>query len=240
MIGDFHFFYDAARALLNGVTPYSIPGFFNPVWTLLSFIPLTLFPFHIARDLYALITVAGFIAALHRFGLKPRYIILVSLFSPLLWLNVLYANVDWIVLLGATLPPPIGIWFVMVKPQIGIGVVLYWLLRRESRCWVVFAPVSVALVLNYALLGLPTTGNFISVPWSVDVFPWGLPLAAWLIYQAIKKTDIAFALSASAFLSPYYAITSWLSLAPLARSWRWLIVVCALSWLIFARWRGAI
>lgn len=55
MIGDFHFFYDAARALLNGVTPYSIPGFFNPAWALLPFIPLTLFPFHnsgsIARQL---------------------------------------------------------------------------------------------------------------------------------------------------------------------------------------------
>jgi hypothetical protein len=147
-----------------------------------------------------------------------------------------YANVDWLVLLGATLPPPFGLWLVVVKPQVGAGVVLFWILRREAR-WYSLALVGAALLLNYALLGIP---SMTSAGAQASVFPLGLPVSALLMWWAIKKADIAYALPSSAFASPYYSMTSWLSLAPLARSWRWLLAVVVASWLVFALWRGSI
>ncbi len=235
-MSDFDIFYRAAVALLNGISPYTIPGFYNPVWSLIPIIPLTLFPFHIARDIYILVSFAGTIAALCRFHLKPRYIILVSLCSALLWINVVFANLDWLVLIGATLPAPLGIWLVMIKPQVGIGVVLFWLMRREIRHPIIFAPVGIALLLNYALLGLPVVPVALFNQTPASVFPWGLPIAAWLMWQAISKTDIVYAVPMSAFASPYYSIVSWLTLAPLARSWRYLIAVIIVSWLILVAW----
>lgn len=236
MFGDFEIFYRAAQALLAGISPYTVPGFYNPAWALLPFIPLTLFPINIARVIYPALVIPAFILALRRFRLRPRYVLLVSILSSLLWINILWANVDWLVLLGATLPPPVGIWLVMAKPQVGIGVVLFWLLRRASRRWYIFAPVGIALLLNYALLGLPTVSVAVYNPTPASAFPFGIPIAAWLIWRALKKADIAYAVPMSAFLSPYYSIVSWSSLAPLARSWRWLIAVIAASWIIVAAW----
>jgi hypothetical protein len=237
MIADFDIFYKAAQAMLLGLSPYTVTGFYNPAWALLPFLPLAVLPFAFAQTLYAIITCAGVVAALHRFGLPSRTILIVSLISPLLWLNVAYANVDWVVLLGATLPPPIGIWFVLIKPQIGIGVVLYWLLMHDSRRWRVFVPVTVALLLNYALLGSPAfqLGGAQS-----NVFPFGLPIAALLLWQAIKRSSLNHAAPIGLFLSPYLSITSWLMLSPLATSRRWSIVVCAGSWLVFVVWRNTL
>lgn len=232
MIGDFSIFFDACRAMLSGASPYSVPGFYNPSWALLPFLPLTLLPYALARELYALLTCAGFITALWRFHIKPLYILIISLCSALLWVNIMQANVDWLVLLGATLPPPIGIWFVMIKPQVGVGVVLFWLLSRPTRRPIVFVPVALALVLNYAILGLPSfaTGA------SMDVFPIGLPVAAWLLIESVRHADINKAAPGGAFAAPYYGITSWLMIAPLTRSRRALIIVTAASWLLVVLW----
>ena len=169
---------------------------------------------------------------------RPLAIVVLALCSSLLWINIAYANVDWLVLLGATLPAPIGIWFVMMKPQVAIGIALYWLLQRETRRWIVFAPVMVAIVLNYWLLGLPNfLGSSVLHPARADVFPYGLPIALVLMIQSLRQSSPSLAVPVSAFLSPYYSITSWISLAPLARSWRGLLIVLIVSWLVFLIWR---
>jgi hypothetical protein len=229
LIGDFLIFWEAAKALLGGASPYTVTGFYNPAWSLIPFIPLTLFSFDVARVLYALLAGACFVIALARFKIRPLYIVIIALCSSLLWLNILFLNLDCLVLLGMTLPPPIGIWLVMLKPQMAIGVVTFWFLRRETRRWYIFAPVGVMLVVNYAVFGLP---KFSLGGAQANLFPLLIPVGLWLIVKAIQQSRINYAAPASAFLSAYYSLTSWIALAPLAMSRRWLLVVVIGSWLI--------
>src|SRR5690606_38971700 len=68
-------------------------------------------------------------------------------------------NIDWLPLVGFVLPPQIGLFFILIKPQMGLAVALFWLveawreggLREVIR---VFGPVGAALALSLALYGL--------------------------------------------------------------------------------------
>ncbi len=234
-MADFDVFYYAAVALLSGHSPYTVHGFFLPAWALIPFMPLTLLSPVTAHAVYMIVTLIGILAALYRFRLKPLYIVFVVLLSPAVWSNIWFANLDWVVLLGATLAPRYGIWLVCIKPQMSFGLIGLWAWKKH---WVPLIVAGLAFIANYAILGLPDT----NVPHGpgykqTDLFPYALPLFAYLIYRAIKRSDIALALASSGFGSPYYSLTSWLSLTPVARSRKTLLAVLAVSWAIFLAWR---
>jgi hypothetical protein len=233
MYGDFDVFYWAAKALLSGLSPYTVPGFFNPAWTLIPFIPLTLFSIEISHAIWQVCTVLGILAALWRFHLKPLTIAIVVLASPLMWISVVYGNVDWLVLLGATLAPKWGMWLLSMKPQVSTGSFIL-----SPKMLLVIVP---AIVLNYALLGLPDfrTSNTLQTA-AADLFPWALPLGIFLVYRSRKTKSAGLALASGAFLSPYYSITSYLALAPLATSWKRTILLLGFTWLVFLIWRSGI
>jgi hypothetical protein len=115
---DFDIFYQAALALLAGHSPYLVPGFYSPVWVLLPFMPLTMLPAESARIAWMILTLFGIIVALHRFGLKPLQILAVVLFTLLVTFNMMVANVDWLVLLGASLAPKWGACARRNEPQV--------------------------------------------------------------------------------------------------------------------------
>lgn len=234
---DFDVFYHAATALLHGLNPYSVFGFFNPVWALLPFLPLTLLPLATARSVWLILTLLGTLIALWRFGLPPLAIAAVVLLSPLVWVNLTYGNLDWLILLGASLAPRAGAVLLSMKPQMALGSFGFQAAHRSTR--LIPFVVVLALVANYALLGLPDFSASATLQGAAaDLFPWALPLGLGLLWRAIRRDDRSLAFATALGLSPYFSITSWLCLAPLARSKHALVAILVISWLGFILWRA--
>ncbi len=122
------FFYPAGQMAVNGQSPYLVEGFYNPIWTVLPFMALSFLPLELAWRVWIAISILGYSLVLYRLNFSANGIILL-IFSPFILAATFYGNIDWMVLLGATLPPVIGIWLVIIKPQIGIIVILLWAIR---------------------------------------------------------------------------------------------------------------
>lgn len=75
-----------------------------------------------------------------------------------LFYGLAFANIDRMVVLGLIMPTWIGLFFVLAKPQIGIGVAIFWAfesyrlgkLRQMARD---FVPVSLAILISLWIYG---------------------------------------------------------------------------------------
>jgi hypothetical protein len=235
-------FYPAGRSIWIGKSPYTIDGFYNPPWLLLLLTPLSLLPVKSALVIYMMVILGGFIVAVKRMGARPLDIIFIG-FSPWLLLLIGYANIDWLVLLGATLPIQLGVWLVLLKPQMSLILILLWLRRSwrkggVKQLIVQFGPVLVAFLLSY-LLGLWQTPDYGKMQiWSADIWPYGIPIGLALAFIALKRDDDLIALAAAPFVSPYLSIFSWIVvLLPTLRKPRWLFILALLSWIGLMVWR---
>ena len=256
MIADFQIWYMAATAWVHGQNPYQAnvpgaPGFYGPVWALIPFVPLTLLPYDIARIAWGLITLIGLLIVAGRLGRaqpgdrsRLSWIALFLLLSPWLWANLVYANIDWLVLLGSTLSPLIGIWLVTMKPHMAIGLMLLWGVAawRRERLWGVgklIGPLAVAGAVQAVTVGLPPIDIPTLKQWNASLWPFTLPLGATLILYAAYRGKVALALAATPLALPYVRLTSWLMIWPWASSLkaRWGAVALSVSWLGFAIWR---
>jgi len=246
MIADFAIFYHAAWALRLGQSPYTVAGFYNPVWALLPILPLTWLPIEMACVVYSGVTLIVIVTALYLLHVRGRRLIGVVLLSPLVWANLMYANVDGFVLLGAALPPVIGIWLLILKPQWTIVLIVGWSMRAYRAagwCGVgrLLGPVCIVLTMGAIVFGLPRPDLSVMHSWSADVFPYGLPLAGWLIGQMWHNQDEDAALAAGLFLSPYVGITSWVGLASFgAKRSGILAVLIGLGWWGIAIFRNSL
>lgn len=111
-------FKPAAFALLHGHSPYTVPYFTFPPWALVAYIPFMAIPYPFDIILFSAIGLAAFGFTAYKLGAKPLTIALLVMVPQLLW-GILYGNIDWLVALGFVLPPQIGLFFVLLKPQIG-------------------------------------------------------------------------------------------------------------------------
>ncbi len=209
-------FYPAVRLLLDGQNPYAVPTLHNPFWVLFPLIPFALFGERIGSIAYLIFSI--FTYAFVAYKLKAR---LLAWTAFLVSLPVLYAmgmqNIDTFVLWGYILPPPIGLFLVLMKPQMGIGIAIYWAVvawRQGGlkKVIVTFAPVSLALVLSYLLSGNWLGGgreSVLSSSWNASLWPWSIPLGIGLVYLATRYTNDKAAIASSPMLSPYLAAHSW-------------------------------
>ena len=137
-----------------------------------------------------------------------------------------------------TLPPQIGLFLVLAKPQVGLPIALFWLVEawREGgwrQVVRVFAPVAVAFGLTVVLFGF-WFRMWTDQPeqwWNASLFPYSVPVGLYLVYRALKTRDLRWALPAGPCLSPYVLFHSW-SVAVLAvvHNQRWTLVVTAALW----------
>jgi hypothetical protein len=239
---DFQMLSAASNSALQLRNPYtSGPGFYNPPWMLLIVAPFAILPHQLGFWTWTVTGVAAYAAAFRRMGLNwPETLMLI--FSPLAIGNLMFGNYDWLILLAATLPPAWGMWFMVLKPQLGGGLAALWSLwgiqAGMRKFAVTVLPVAVAILLSY-LLGYRLPAST-SMTWSADAWPWGIPVGVGLMYLAIRKEDPLLALAASPFLSPYVVWHSWIAvLLPLARK-RWALGAGILAswiffWYVFAR-----
>lgn len=217
-------FRPAIVTLFHGHNPYT-GLYFNPPWILLLLSPLAIFTPELGAAAIAVICVAGFAVAAARLGMS-KVSLLFFMFNPFMWVVAHQGNLDWLVALGAVLPPQLGLFLVVTKPQAGIAIVLFWFIEALRQGGIrqavrVFAPVTIAYLLSFAIFGwwIIPPGWLIPHQLNYSLWPVSIPIGLALLAAAFRGRDIRRAILASPFLSPYVLTMTW-SLAFLGlRDW---------------------
>ncbi len=226
------------------LTPYVVPGFLGPPWTVLPLLPLhfvSLYPAALIQTClyFALITLVIF-----KFGGNLTTTIL-ALTSFVALDATLELNIDWLVCIGLLVPPAFSGPFLLIKPQDAMGIWLTFKRRALVQALIVsFAVFLISLVIwgwwppqlfeamrhgRYVGFNLaPMT--FLSVPISVGI---GL-LLAW---RAFRRRDPVFAILAWLFFVPYIGFYGLLlHFAVLAiRFPRFALLISAIIWIVYGR-----
>lgn len=211
-------FYPALQKTLSGETPYDVPTFRNVPWTVLLLLPFALFSEDTGGILYFMASIAGYAWVAYRLKASPLAFIAFMVSPPVVY-GLRMLNVDFLVLIGFTLPAPLGLFFVLIKPQMGIVMVLYWLaeawraggIKSVTRT---FAPVAISLALSFLIFGNWVAGrqsDLLDSFWNASLWPWALPIGLVLTALSIRDRRMDYGMAASPFLSPYLAYHSWAS-----------------------------
>lgn len=207
-------YYPAVRLLLNGDNPYTVTTLHNPVWALIPLMPFAVLGEAIGGAVLYFVTFTVYVGVAHKLK-ASRLALALFMASPLIVYNLVLGNIDWLVALGFILPPQVGLFLVVLKPQIGIAVALYWAWRAYRSGGVgqvvrTFWPVALCLAASFAMYGNWLAGrsdDVLSAGWNLSFFPWTLPVGAALLISS--RGHAARAISASPFLSPYLSLGSW-------------------------------
>ena len=236
-------FRPASLSLLAGQSPYQNPRFLNPPWLLIPILPFAVLPPRIGSSLFIAASIFIYIFTAYRMGAR-RFTFLLLLFSYPFLLSLWRAQIDCLVMLGFILPPPIGIFLVATKPQIGYALILYWAWEAWSKKrWIglaeLFLPVTFAFLISFAMYGFwPGRGSQVfSGMMNTSFFPQSIPIGLVLLVMAFRLKSMRWAMAASPFLSPYVPAYSWsvalLALAPFPLElavavigvWAWQILI---------------
>jgi len=228
--------------LMQGKSPYlQMENFAYPIWVLLPYLPFALLPENVGRAFVLVIAFSSFAYSIHKLGAN-RLGMLVFLLSPPVLHSLLNSNIDWIPLLGFTMPPQIGLFFVSVKPHMSNAVILFWLVEgwRQGgfrRVFHDFWPVTLALLITFFLYGFwPAHIRNVydtSTSFNASLWPASIPVGLALVVASIRRREIKFAMSASPCLSPYVLLHAWSgALASLASSTPELIAAVVGLWIL--------
>lgn len=212
----------AALAMMRGENPYELSvaptaPFFAAPWGLLPLLPVAFLPPELGRGVIMLGGLMVFAVSAVRFGAKPPALALFLLSPPVLHC-IVNANIEWLIVAGFIMPPPIGLFFVTVKPQTGFAVAIFWLFEswREGglrRVVLVFFPVCIAYLLSFWLYGLwpLRLGNVLTYgqSFNASLWPLSIPVGLVLLVTAIRQRHMEWAMPASPCLSPYVLFHSW-------------------------------
>lgn len=211
-------FYPAANAVLRGNSPYTVPTFRNAPWTILFLLPFALFSETTGGVLFFLASLGIYAWVAYRLQ-ASRLALTVFLLSPPVVYGMRMLNVDIFVLIGFTLPAQLGLFFVIIKPQMGIVMIPFWLIQAYKEGGIrqvvtTFAPVTVVTVLTFLFFGNWLSGrqsDLLDSFWNASLWPWAVPIGIVLSALSIRDMRKDFAMAASPFLSPYLAYHSWVS-----------------------------
>lgn len=210
---DWMIYLPATQAFLHGQNPYLIgEGFwkvYTPFWTYICLMPFAVLPFWTGR---IAVFIVGFIA----FGITAlkmganRWQLVLFLTSSTVIGGLYDGNIDWLVTLGLWMPPQVGLFFVMMKPQIGVCIAVYWIyICWKQNGWIevirVFAPVTCAYLFSFAVYGfwIMRLQNMPFNPANVSIFPYAVPIGLLLLYSALKQYDKKLSIFSSPLFSPY-------------------------------------
>jgi hypothetical protein len=245
--------YDAAaRGIFLGRSPYEQLPYSNPPWTALFLTPFTILPPNLARGAVLVCTLAAWIYIGWRLR-APKIAFIAMLLSPTAIAALLAANVDAFVMLGVFLPPTLGLFLLMMKPQVGLGAVFLdlvsaWRERGVGGVLRVFAPLCIALGLS-AFLFPEWVDRMIRLTangWNRSLFPFGVPIGVLLLWIAVRKGNAFWALVASPFFAPYLTFPSYLviqigflhpDVERLIRRDVLQVLMCVLLWVIMLHFR---
>lgn len=236
----------AALALMSGANPYD-PAvapeapFFAAPWGLLPLLPFAFLPAEIGRGFIMFGGLLVFAAVAYRLGASPGAMALFLLSPPVVHC-IVNANIEWIPLAGLVLPPPVGLFFLAVKPQTGFAVGVFWLFEAwraggPRRVLWTFTPVTAALLLSFALYGLwpLRLGSALTFghAFNASLWPLSIPVGLALLVTAVQRRRVEWAMPASPCLSPYVLFHAWsVAVAALIRQPLQLLVAVASLWVV--------
>lgn len=229
-------FRPATLALLAGQSPYTITSekFYNAPWALFPLIPIALLPDMLGCAVMVVLCVVAFGLAAYRLG-ASHVAMIAFVLSPFVMRGIWNGNIDWMPLLGVTLSPWLGLFFVAVKPQTCGLVAIYWLYEawKARRILKTFAPVSAATLLSFVLYGLWPLRAATEVAQNNIFWPMSLVASIVLLIVALSKRDARFAAAASPMASPYAHQFSFASVLILLLRYKWVMVAATvILWII--------
>lgn len=218
------FFRPATLAILHGDSPYQVQGFHNPPWLLIPLVPLALLPAAIGNFLIGQAYVASFFVVSRKFG-APRWLSIALVCSPFVLVGVLMGQMDWLPALGLLMPPWLGILFLLAKPQVGVGVVVFWLIQAWADGWRALTrtlgPAAILCAVSFVLYGFwpPAMFKAVGYFWNASLWPWSIPAGAGFLVWSIRRNRIGGAIIAGPLLSPYVSPISWVLPLMLGSIW---------------------
>ncbi len=219
----------ACLAMLQGKNPFESVEYFGfAPWAMVPLLPAALLPDATGRGIVFVASLLAFGSAIWKLGARP-VAAAAFLISPPVVHSLLNANLDCLPLIGFTLPPAIGLFFISVKPQMGSVVAVFWLVEswRSGGFWKVirvFAPFGIVFLLSLAVYGFWPRHYLeiqeVSQGWNASLWPVSIPIGLALAVAAFRKREMRFSMAASPCLSPYVLLHAWsgalASLAPLS------------------------
>ena len=234
---DFRLFSRNVRLLFSGQYPYFDDMVHNPPWLFLIISPLVLLPEDWGVSAFIVIGCMAYAYVALRLGASP-FTLLLFLLSPTVLGDVKDANIGWLVSLGFLLPPEFGLLLVMLKPQVGLGIALFWAWGAWKKAGAmgvikIFLPVTILYAAS-ALIFYPwpfSAGVMALKSWNRSLFPYAIPVALLLIAVSIYKEKKELAIAASPFMAPYVAINSYAPvLFPFLRNNRLMLFAFLANW----------
>jgi hypothetical protein len=210
-------FRPASLALLSGQSPYTVDRFYAAPWGLLPLLALSVLPENVGRGVLLTASILSLLVVARRLGARPPAVV-AFLLSPPVVHGLLNANIDWLVMLGFVVPPQIGLLFVVIKPQMGIGLVVYWLIEawREGglpRTVRVFWPVALVTGVSFLLFGFwPLRFQGIvdySENFNASLWPMSIPVGLALLAASIRRREPRYAIASSPCLAPHVVFHSY-------------------------------
>ena len=199
----------SVREFLSGGDPYSVGIVFEPFWTYIFLAPFAVMPFWVGRVLLFLTSLGVFAYNAIRLGATKWQLIMFLLSSAVVGcLN--NGNIDWLVTAGLWMPPQIGLFFVMMKPQVGIGLLIFWSWQAWNKNKFIglaklLGPISIAYLASFLFYGLWPLRMFTlsNADINMGTFPHGIWIGLTLIYLSFKHKNKDLAAISSVFFAPY-------------------------------------
>jgi len=233
----------AALAVWHGQSPYSVPIFFAAPWATLPLIPFAIMPFAIGRWCLLITGLCAYALIAYRLGAKPLIMAFILLSYPVLS-DIANGNIEWMPMLGFIFPPQIGLIFVLIKPQVGIGIAIYWFVEawREGGIRQIARTFSIVIVLyliSFALYGFwplyfrntltlaEQTQSTLGLNYNSSLWPLGSIIGLALMVKSIIAKTKHLSIMASPFLSPYALIATYGTS---------LLALCDTPWIFIVAW----
>lgn len=208
-------FRPACWALLTGHNPYALGGFFNAPWVLLPLVPIALLSPALGTSLLCALNLIAFLFVAWRLQIPAWLAVPFVLFAGPLQ-GAANGNIEGLIALGLFLPPWIGLFAMLAKPQIGIAVAGFWIIERWRSdgwrgCTRLLAPVTLALIGSFLVFGFwpAAAPDLRTAWWNASLWPWGIPIGATLSLFAVWRRNMRWAIGASPFLAPYLTGHTW-------------------------------
>jgi hypothetical protein len=209
-------FYPTSQEVWHGRSPYNVTTFLSVPWAVAPLLPLALLPERVGSAAWFLASLLTYVFVAYRLGARGAWVAVLLVTPPVIH-SLLIGNIDCLSLLGFVLPPQIGLFFVLIKPQIGLTMALYWAAEAWRRGGLrelvrVFAPVALILGLSLIVFGNWTatrTVDPIHSYWNTSIWPWSIPIGLVLAGLSLRDRRRDLAMAASPFLSPYVGYNSW-------------------------------
>jgi len=233
-------FKPAILAFLHGENPYiNSYGFFNPPWAMIPFVPLILLSDKIVSVIFFCMSILVFGFVAYKMG-APIFAAIFFALSPFVIRCANDPNIDWLIVLGFLLPPKIGLFFVLAKPQIGWAVALFWFIEawengKFREILKTFSPVVICYIISFLIFGFWPLNSFglEEAAHNTSLFPMSIPIGLGFLVMSLRKRNLGNSIISAPLLSPYVGPVSWgvPILGILPNKWEFLFVVLG-TWII--------